>query len=117
MMEPEGYNDSSIRACRLKKSLDGLKQALKKWNERITKLKAKKFRDVEENACVYIRKKSSMIILALYVVDGLMTGTKSDIMKQMKNMAFQISKQNKIKNVKISYLGMEIEKKKTEKSP
>lgn len=77
MKQPTGYSDGSNKVCKLVKSLYGLKQASRCWNKKFTKfLKEFKFVQSDADPCLFIRKqKGDMIVLAIYVDDGLLVGT------------------------------------------
>ena len=72
MRPPQGIKLSGSYAYRLKKSLYGLKQAGRIWNSRIDeKLRAVGFVVLDEDACVYIRKRDPEVTLLLLYVDGI----------------------------------------------
>ncbi|KAK7872848.1 hypothetical protein R5R35_006719 [Gryllus longicercus] len=73
MDPPEGANISDGQVCRLQKSLYGLKQASRCWNEKFNQFMLDQgFRRGEADKCVYRKSCSkSTIILILYVDDGL----------------------------------------------
>lgn len=77
MKQPIGYDDGSGRVCKLVKSLYGLKQASRCWNDKFTHfIKKFEFEESDADSCVFVRKKNDdMIILAIYVDDGLITTT------------------------------------------
>jgi hypothetical protein len=71
MEQPEGYNDGSSKVCRLKKSIYGLKQAGKNWNEKLdAELKMFGLLKSKLDPCVYYEKDRS-IFMAIYVDDFL----------------------------------------------
>jgi hypothetical protein len=71
MEQPEGYNDGSSKVCRLKKSIYGLKQAGKNWNEKLdAELKTFGLLKSKLDPCVYFEKDGS-IFMAIYVDDFL----------------------------------------------
>ncbi|KAK7861884.1 hypothetical protein R5R35_001481 [Gryllus longicercus] len=73
MDPPEGANISDGQVCRLQKSLYGLKQTSRCWNEKFNQFMLDQgFRRGEADKCVYRKSCSkSTIILILYVDDGL----------------------------------------------
>ena len=74
MYQPEGFDDGTGRVCKLNKSIYGLKQAPKNWNEKFSKyLKSVGFDDTDDDPCVYYNNDKSMII-TLFVDDGLVAG-------------------------------------------
>jgi len=73
MMQPEGYDDNSGRFCRLKKSLYGLKQAGRVWNEELNRvlLNFGLIRSSKDQ-CIYFRiENNSILIITIYVDDFL----------------------------------------------
>lgn len=82
MKQPVGYEDGSKRVCLLRKSLYGLKQASRTWNEKFTKfLKAYELDVSSADPCVFISNKNGKkIVLGLFIDDGLIAATdKEDI--------------------------------------
>ena len=76
MEQPEGYRtgDPIKTACKLKKSLCGLKQSSRTWNSKFNELIVKMdfIRNVAD-PCMYHRKESNgRTILAIRVDDGLL---------------------------------------------
>jgi len=59
MQQPERYNNGTNQVCKLRRSLYGLKQALKCWNKRINDFLLKLgIKTSEADPCLYIRKRS-----------------------------------------------------------
>lgn len=73
MKQPIGYEDGSGRVCKLIKSLYGLKQASRCWNQKFTAfIRDFDFGASESDSCVFIRRKEDKLtIIAIYVDDGL----------------------------------------------
>jgi len=71
MRQPIGYQDGTDRVWLLKKSIYGLKQAPKAWNEKFSAV-LNRLGLVATNAenCVYF-KRSPLILLAIYVDDAI----------------------------------------------
>lgn len=110
MKQPEGYDDGSGQVLRLKKSLYGLKQALKSWNDEFVKaLKTYGFEPTRADPCVFARKKNGEIIrVVLYVDDGAISATSEKKMDEFLNylrQKFEISQGSMD-----LYLGIEIER-------
>ena len=80
MEQPAGYEDGTNRVCKLRKSLYGMKQSPRKWNEKFTCFLAKeKLIAIPEDPCVFVRKTGTdILIVCLYVDDGLVAGTNSN---------------------------------------
>lgn len=72
MDQPEGHQDGTNRVCLLKKSLYGLKQAPRQWNKEFSNfLQGLKLEVSTHDRCVYYRTKPSILIIVIYVDDGL----------------------------------------------
>ena len=108
MRQPEGYDDGSGRVCRLHKSLYGLKQSSRNWNETFSRfIEQEGFHATAEDTCVYLRKRGNdWTIICLYVDDGLIAGTNESSVSSF------ISKLQKRFQVTVNeptcYVGMEI---------
>ena len=108
MEQPEGFDDGSGRVCRLMRSLYGLKQSPRNWNARMDDfLIGQQFAPCDDDPCVYVRKTGSdLIILCLYVDDGLLFGTSRSVidnfLKHLKS-TFEIT----LNDPKF-YVGMEL---------
>jgi hypothetical protein len=84
MEQPEGFSDGTDRVCLLNKSLYGLKQAARVWNQRIRKfLKDIGFTQTHADHCVYVNKDTG-IILAMWVDDLLIFGKNMDQINELK---------------------------------
>jgi hypothetical protein len=76
MEQPQGFMQDSSLVCRLKKSLYGLKQALRAWYAKMDSyMLSQNFVHCKSDPNVYILKTSdSLLLLVLYVDDLLITG-------------------------------------------
>lgn len=97
MDQPKGYDDSSGKKCRLKKSLYGLKQSPRQWYQKFLNFVMKlDFRQLDSEPCIFIRKlNGKKIILALYVDDLLISGSdiiETNIVISLLCKEFQMSK-------------------------
>jgi hypothetical protein len=76
MRQPEGFIKEGEQhlVCKLNKSLYGLKQAGRTWNQKIdATLRTQQFTSLDADHCVYVRQQGSVIIIiALYVDDLLL---------------------------------------------
>lgn len=111
MKQPEGFDDGSGRICKLNKSLYGLKQSPKNWNQAITALlKSLNFESTDDDPCVYYNPDKS-IIIALHVDDGMMIGKSvEEMIKVLEQINKKYKLTYKISSEKgLSYLGMKIE--------
>lgn len=108
MKQPVGYDDNSGKVCKLIKSLYGLKQASRCWNEKFTSfIKRFNFVECKADPCVFVRKeKNEMLILTIYVDDGLIASTSEQSVKPVIDYLRQMFE------IKVSeanfYLGSEI---------
>lgn len=77
MKQPVGFSDSSQRVCRLNRSLYGLKQASRCWNQKFTNfLKSFNLMASKADSCVFVGNMSGRkIVLAIYIDDGLIAAT------------------------------------------
>ncbi|GJY30251.1 ribonuclease H-like domain-containing protein [Tanacetum coccineum] len=76
MTMPEGYSDNNDnRVCKLLKSLYGLKQALRKWNEKLTSVLIKNgFVQSPNDFSLFLKNdKDIMMIFLVYVDDIIVT--------------------------------------------
>lgn len=71
MAQPEGYEIGS-KVCKLNKSLYGLKQSPRMWNQRFDNYVLKlKFNRCESDSCLYVKFEGKMKIYLLLFVDDL----------------------------------------------
>ncbi|BES89629.1 Reverse transcriptase (RNA-dependent DNA polymerase) [Nesidiocoris tenuis] len=109
--QPEGFSDGSNKVCRLHRSLYGLKQAPRCWNKRFGGyMDSLGFKRSQQDSCFFIRKRNgNMILVALYVDDGLVATTDpqelQEFIKELK-AEFKIT----VKDANF-YLGIEINQK------
>lgn len=84
MEQPEGFAENSNKVCRLKRSLYGLKQSPRQWNQKFsTFLKDMDLQVSENDGCIFYRKDGSLIV-AIYVDDGLiLASNEQDIIEVM----------------------------------
>jgi hypothetical protein len=76
MEQPQGFMHDSSLVCRLKKSLYGLKQALRAWYAKMDSyMLSQKFVRFKSDSNVYmLRTVDSLLLLVMYVDDLLITG-------------------------------------------
>ena len=112
MIQPEGFKDAGKEklACKLEKSLYGLKQSPRQWYKRFDKfMMGQKYTRSKYDQCVYLRKlqDGSYIYLLLYV-DDMLIASKSQIeiekLKTQLNREFEMKDLGEAKKI----LGMEI---------
>ncbi|RVW67710.1 Retrovirus-related Pol polyprotein from transposon TNT 1-94 [Vitis vinifera] len=100
MIQPEGFivQGQDNLVCKLRKSLYGLKQALRQWYKKFDNFMHRiGFKRCEADHCCYVKSfDNSYIVLLLYVDDMLIAG--SDIEK-INNLKKQLSKQFAMKDL------------------
>ena len=112
MDQPQGYavKGKENLVCKLKRSLYGLKQSSRCWNEKLDEhLKSQGFAQSKSDPCVYTRtgKEGEMVIVGVHV-DDLFIATKSD--KQMRTVKSSIANSFEVKDLGElkSFLGMQV---------
>lgn len=85
MDQPEGFEDGTNRKCKLVKSIYGLKQASRVWNDSINNaLRELGFTRCKTDPCVYVlRKDSKLMILLIHVDDMVIAGKDKDLRKKI----------------------------------
>lgn len=110
MQQPEGYDDGTGRVCRLKRSLYGLKQSSRCWNQRFTEL-LKKFnlRATAADPCVFANQDNDeKLILAIYIDDGIIISqSQAMIDKLLDSLGTEFEITHDDANL---FLGMQIER-------
>ena len=100
MIQLEGFivQGQENLVCKLKKSLYGLKQALRQWYKKFDSFMHKiGFKRCEADHCCYVKFfDNSYIILLLYVDDMLIAGSS---IKEINNLKKQLSKQFAMKDL------------------
>jgi hypothetical protein len=92
MRQPEGFvaEGKERMVCRLNKSLYGLKQAGRTWNERIDGvLKTKGFVPIPCDPCIYAYRRGSVIVIITLYVDDLLLA--SDSLTQLEQVKAELS--------------------------
>lgn len=112
MKQPERYEirGKENMVCRLIKSIYGLKQAARVWNERLHEvLEELGFARSEADPCLYVKIIAEMIMyIIVYVDDLVITGTLREIESTAKdlNKYFKLSDLEDLKH----YLGIQVER-------
>jgi hypothetical protein len=85
---PQGFMQDSSLVCRLKKSLYGLKQALRAWYAKMDSyLLSQNFVHCKSDPNVYmLRMVDSLLLLVLYVDDLLITGCSTSVIVAVKRI-------------------------------
>lgn len=89
MQQPPGYAQPSKSelVCKLKKSLYGLKQSPRCWNEKFTQhMKSLGFKESGADPCVFIRvnRRKKIEVIAVYVDDLILLTETQEEMQQLK---------------------------------
>uniref|UniRef100_A0AAV1VAR2 Reverse transcriptase Ty1/copia-type domain-containing protein n=1 Tax=Peronospora matthiolae TaxID=2874970 RepID=A0AAV1VAR2_9STRA len=111
MDQPDGYLDATQPdyVCKLKRSLYGLKQSPRMWNQTIDGFMIKMgFKKCESDHCIYIKRDDQdMILVVLYVDDLILASSKNELLKSTK---MALSKRFEMTDLgELDYfLGMEI---------
>ncbi|KAK4390220.1 Retrovirus-related Pol polyprotein from transposon RE2 [Sesamum angolense] len=83
MDAPEGYKIPPGQVCRLKKSLYGLKQASRQWNQEFTnKIKAYGFIQSSHDHCLFVKGSGLQLIALLVYVDDILVTAPTEILIQ-----------------------------------
>ena len=88
MKQPPGYiaEGKETLVCLLQKSIYGLKQSARCWNEELdTQLKKMKFRQSSYDPCIYVRsEENEVFIIAIYVDDMIFGGENEMTINEVK---------------------------------
>nr|GEX15537.1 hypothetical protein [Tanacetum cinerariifolium] len=89
MKQPEGFVSQKFpnQACKLKRSIYGLKQASRQWNKRFDdEVKKFRFSQNHNEPCVYVKASGSYVtFLILYVDDILIMGNNISMLQDVKS--------------------------------
>lgn len=73
MNQPEGFKDGTWQVCKLRRSLYGLKQASRMWNERFNQFMLRiGFKGCLSDYCLYVRVTNGIACYVLLYVDDLL---------------------------------------------
>lgn len=108
MEQPEGFEEGNDKVCLLKRSLYGLKQSPRQWNQKFSSfLKEMNLEISEHDSCIFYRK-SPFLVIAIYVDDGIVF-SESDI--EVEKIINQLSNRFDVHLVKSSaFLGFQFHK-------
>ncbi|KAI3524445.1 hypothetical protein L1887_03100 [Cichorium endivia] len=112
MRLPRGHDSSSSSlVCRLRKSLYGLRQASRQWYAKLSSaLRSKGYTHSSNDYSLFLKRMpSSIVIVAIYVDDILVTGNNEDEILNLKSF---LDEQFKIKDLGLIhfFLGIEFNK-------
>ena len=92
MKQPEGFVDQNNpnKVCKLKKSLYGLKQSARCWNEKIDSyMKSQGYKQSTADSCIYYRSevidgKHVIVIVGVYVDDTILMSNSTEVLNAEK---------------------------------
>lgn len=104
MEQPQGFEKDSTSVCKLKKSLYGLKQASKAWNDCFTKfIRNFGLKQLMKDSCIFVKVRDQrktievepILIIAIYVDDALACSNSKKLLTEVTNYLeekFEITK-------------------------
>ncbi|KAK4402749.1 Retrovirus-related Pol polyprotein from transposon RE1 [Sesamum angolense] len=109
MLPPEGYSVEPGMVCKLERSLYGLKQASRQWNEEFTtKLQEFGFMQSSHDYCLFVKTTDSRLLaLLVYVDDILLTGSSLEEIQAVKSYLHDLFTIKDIGEARY-FLGLEI---------
>lgn len=73
MRQPEGFEDGTDRVCLLKKTLYGLRQSGREWNNELdTKLQRHGYTHLRSDPCAYVQRDQGELAIITVWVDDLL---------------------------------------------
>lgn len=110
MDQPIGYEKEKPKVCKLIKSIYGLKQASRVWNEKF--MVQIKFKRCESDRCLYVKIENGVVLYILLFVDDLLIV--SNTMQALNKVKRQLSDEFEMTDVGPveSYLGIHVERRK-----
>lgn len=111
MQQPDGFQKGTSKVCKLNRSLYGLKQASRMWNERFNEFIVKLgFKRCLSDQCLYIKnEKGDVCYILLYVDDLLIISNdlnRIKIIKQLLSKEFEMTDIGEAD----TFLGMQIQR-------
>lgn len=112
MDQPTGFETEKPKVCKLIKSIYGLKQASRVWNETFHKFMVEiNFKRCESDHCLYVKIYDDIVIFVLLFVDDLlMVSNKMETLKELKRKLSAKFEMTDVGTVE-SYLGIHVERK------
>lgn len=109
MSQPPGFSDGTSKVCRLRKSIYGLKQASRIWNQKLDAvLKGFGLIQSKFDSCVYFKITGKcMIIVAVWVDDLLIFSNNKKLKNQVKLQLTRSFKMTDLGEAK-SFLGLQL---------
>ena len=112
MVQPDGHIDGDHPdfVCQLKRSLYGLKQSPRMWNQTIDKFMLElDFKKCETDHCIYVKRaEQDMIFVALYVDDLVLASNNDELLKSTKRALSDRFDMTDLGNLKY-FLGMDVD--------
>lgn len=109
MTQPPGYADGTNKVCLLQKSLYGLKQSPRCWNQKLSGiLKKLNFKQTQADNCLYSwhGPNGQIVFLAIYVDDGIIAATHD---KLIESTLTQLGKHFTLKSSPLNlFLGLHV---------
>lgn len=106
--QPEGYVENEHLACKLNKSIYGLKQAARLWNQTIDNVFIEiGFRRGVHDQCLYVKQDKELTYILIYVDDILIVSKNIELIKMTEKKLskhFQITCLGEVEN----YLGVQV---------
>jgi transposase InsO family protein len=87
MCQPEGYDDKTGHVCCFIKTLYGLKQSGREWNNKLDqKLKKHRYNCLQADPCAYIRREGvdNFAVITVWVDDLMLFANSAELNKQTK---------------------------------
>jgi hypothetical protein len=111
MRQPPGYNQEENKVCKLIKSLYGLKQAAKVWNDTVSAILLKiGFRKSEHDKCLYVLESDNVqMYLIIHVDDMLIACTDLASIRTVERLINGSFEVKDLGNVK-TFLSIEVER-------
>lgn len=87
MVQPDGFAKDNTKVCKLRKSLYGLKQASRMWNERFHEFVVRiGFKRCKSDQCLYVQRiDGDLCILLLYVDDLVLVSNNMQMINRIKS--------------------------------
>src|SRR5882762_8566320 len=112
MKQPEGFGDGTGRVCKLIKTLYGLKQSGREWNnQRDEKLRHYGYKRLTSDPCAYVRWDGDNVrIITIWVNDLMLFASNDTMMEHMKEskesewQATDLGEPSKIIGIEITFM-------------